>query len=327
VADSFKYHADHVGSLLKPDSLTAGDAVDAEIARVVTLQRDLGLSVITDGEFRRPNRVSVLLEAVQGLQHDERANEFYVTGPLRQTRRWAAHEVSYLKGLTSSALKITLPAPGMLAKQLFKPGVSEGAYRSVEDLGQALAAMIRVEIKALIADGIGYIQIDNSAYGASLNDSAQFERMLAADMEAVRDITHAPEICLALYVGRENAARAEFLEPMHFALMEKLFGSMPVDRFLLDVDDAATDFSALRFVPKDRVVALGLVSTRTTALETPDAVLDRIDLAAEHIDADNLALCPQSGFACLSNLFSASDQKRKLELTVSAATRFWGFGM
>jgi 5-methyltetrahydropteroyltriglutamate--homocysteine methyltransferase len=336
VADSFKYHADHIGSLLKPASLTAADTAaprsrseteNTEIAAVVTLQRDLGLSVITDGEFRRANPISLLLQAVQGLQHDEQGNELHAAGALRQTGRLTAHEVSYLKGLTSSALKITLPAPGMLAQQLFKPGASEGAYRNVEDLGQALAAMIRAEINALIADGIRYIQVDNSAYGTSFHDAAKFERMLAADIEALRNIARPPDVCLAFYVGRGKAARAEFLGPEHFALSEKLLGAMPVDRFLLDVDDAASDFSALRFVPKDRVVALGLISTRTTALEAPDAVLDRIDLAAQHIDADNLALCPQSGFACLSNRFTASDQKRKLELTVSAATRFWGFGM
>jgi 5-methyltetrahydropteroyltriglutamate--homocysteine methyltransferase len=232
-----------------------------------------------------------------------------------------------LKSLTSSALKIALPAPGMLAQQLFKPGVSLSAYQTVEDLGHALAAMIRAEINALIAEGVRYIQLDNTAYGSSFGDSARFDRLLAADTEALRDIARPPDVCLALYVGRGQAARAELFDPAHFALTEKLLGSMPADRFLLDVDDAAADFSALRAVPKDRVVALGLISTRSTALEAADAVLDRIDLAAEHMDADNLALCPQTGFAGLSSLFSASDQRRKLELTVSAATRFWGFGM
>jgi 5-methyltetrahydropteroyltriglutamate--homocysteine methyltransferase len=340
VADSFKYHADHVGSLLKPPALGVAAAImadaaaspsreeaeDAEIAGVVALQRDLGLSVITDGELRRPTPLSVLVDAVQGLKHDARSAQCDVTGPLRQTRRLTAHEVGFLKGLTSSALKIALPSPGMIAQQLFKPGVSEAPYQSVEDLGHALAAIIRAEIEALIAEGIRYIQIDTD-YGASFKDSAKFERMLAADIEALRDIARSPDVCLALYVGRGKAARTELFDQEHLTLTEKLLGSMPVDRFLLEVDDAAMDFSALRLVPKDRVVALGLISTRTTAPEAPDAVLDRIDLAAEHMDADNLALCPQTGFAYLSNLFSASDQKRKLELTVSAATRFWGFGM
>jgi 5-methyltetrahydropteroyltriglutamate--homocysteine methyltransferase len=335
MADTFIYRTDHIGSLLKPAALSAAEAAgvadleavqDREIAAAVTWQRDLGLSVVTDGEFRRAAPWSVLTRALSGL-HREGSRVVYVTAPLKARAPLAAHEAQFLKGLTGTPVKVCLPAPGMLAEQLFRAGSTETAYRSVSELGTALAQLIRAEILALIAGGVRYIQLDNCAYTAALADQARFERILAIDSQAVQGIERPDGVCVALYLGRGGAERSVLFEKGCAPQAERLLGSLDVDRFVLDIDEGVSDFSILRAVPKGRAVALGLVSTRSKTLENADSIVARIDKAAEHFEADSMALCPQTGFAGLENVFSIADQKRKLELTASAATRCWGFGM
>jgi 5-methyltetrahydropteroyltriglutamate--homocysteine methyltransferase len=334
VADTFKYRTDHVGSLLKPEALKRAQAdhaadfkakQDQEIAAAVAWQRDMSLAVVTDGEFARSSDTSILEAALDGLERQ--GGEVYVSGTLKARSRLAAREAQYLTSLTRTPIKVCLPAPGMLAENLFKPGVTEAAYRSVAELGLTLAGIIRGEIAALIADGVRYVQLDNGAYGNALPDPARFGRMLAADTEAVKGITRADGVCVALFVGRGGAERSALFDPRNTATAQRLLATLPVDRFVLDIDEAVSDFSVLRALPKERSVALGLISTGSRALETADSVMARIDKAAEHFDADNLALSPQTGFAGLDAVFSVADQKRKLELTASAATRYWGFGM
>ncbi len=321
MADTFKYRTDHVGSLLKPDALKQAEAAgaadleaaqDREIAAAVAWQRDMGMSVVTDGEFRRPPQ----------------GDEIYASGALKAPQRLAAREAQYLKSLTRTPIKVSLPAPGMLAEKLFfRPGVTDAAYGSASELGAALAQIIRGEIVSLIEDGVRYVQLDNGAYSQAFTDTARFERMLAADRLAVEDVTRTDGVCVALYVGRGTAERSTLFDSENAVAAQRLLSTLPVDRFVLDIDESVSDFSVLGAVPKERSVALGLISTRSKVLENADSILARIDKAAEHFDADNLALSPQTGFAGLGDVFSVADQKRKLELTASAATRFWGFGM
>jgi 5-methyltetrahydropteroyltriglutamate--homocysteine methyltransferase len=108
-----------------------------------------------------------------------------------------------------------------------------------------------------------------------------------------------------------------------------LFNDLHVDRFLLEYDtERAGGFEPLRFVPRDRVVMLGLVSTKTDRLERKDDLLRRIDEASRFIDVDQLALGPQCGFQSAANRDGASmtidDEKRKLELIVETAREVWG---
>lgn len=281
MANPWKFRADHVGSLLLPSGLADDASEDAAIKTAVAMQRDLGLNIVSDGQFRR---------------HGDALNA-------QLLRR----EVDYLKGIANVPFKIALPAPGALP-------AGEGAE-------------VRSHVEFLIAAGVRYVQLDNTAYASCLASggaAAEFDRILSSDIEALKGIGRPEGVVLALYVGRGAAARSALFDAEHRTLAERLLASLPVDRLVLEVDgDPGGDFAPLRAVPAGTAVALGLITTRDPKIEARDAVLDRLDAAAEFIDGDNLALCPQTGFAHLS--FSAEDQRRKLELVGSVATRFWGF--
>jgi 5-methyltetrahydropteroyltriglutamate--homocysteine methyltransferase len=303
--------ADHVGSLLRPADLTpfhsdtspgAKDQrrqlEDAAITRAVTLQRELGLSVVSDGEFRRDSATAMLAATLADVGAG--AGGSRVLDEARFLQNLLAQS-----GGSGAPFKITLPAASTLPSPL--------------------AARLRREVRALIAAGVPYIQIQATAYASCLAQSraADLDALLAADFAALEGLARPEEVRLALYVGRGAADRAGLFDEAHVAFAEKLLSSAPVDRFVLEVDEDTTDFSALRHVPKHKSVALGLLGTRTAQLEERDAVLDRLDQATAHIEGDFLAVCPQTGFA--DSGLSEDDQRRKLELIVSISTRYWGF--
>jgi 5-methyltetrahydropteroyltriglutamate--homocysteine methyltransferase len=293
------YRADHVGSLLRPVELASLPAAqreelaDAAIKRVVTLQRELGLSVVSDGELRRTDPTSPLHDAVVGRVLDEARFLQSLLGPSA--------------GAARVPFKVTLPAPSTVPARL------AGSWRAA--------------LEALIVDGVNYIQLQNTEYARRLAESAAaapLDALLAADRAALEGLARPAEVRLALYVGRGAAARTGLFDTANAPFAEKLFSTVPVDRFVVEVDDDPSGgFAALKHVPKGTSVALGLVSTRTPKLEERDPILDRLDLAADHIDGDFLAVCPQSGFA--GSGFSEDEQRRKLELIVSISTRYWGF--
>jgi 5-methyltetrahydropteroyltriglutamate--homocysteine methyltransferase len=305
MANPGMYRADHIGSLLRPAELASlpADApaaqreelADAAIKRLVTLQRELGLSIVSDGELRRTDPTSPLHDAGVGRARilDEARFLHSLLGPST--------------GAARVPFKVALPAPSTVP--------------------QRLAGSLRTALEALIADGVNYIQLQNTEYARCLADSAAaapLEALLAADRAALEGLARPAEVRLALYVGRGAAARVGLFDTANAPFAEKLFSTVPVDRFVLEVDDDPSDgFAALKHVPKAKSVALGLVSTRTPKLEQRDPILDRLDQAADCMEGDFLAVCPQSGFA--GSGFSEDEQRRKLELIVSISTRYWGF--
>lgn len=308
MANPGMYRADHIGSLLLPKELEQlrsnapqaekaqrQEMEDAAIKRAVALQREIGLSIVSDGEFRRDSRASLLADAVSA-------------------RMLIHEEVSFLQSLLAPStgasrvpFKITLPAPSALSTQM--------------------AGRLRSEVQALIAVGVNYIQIQNTGYSQRLTQSGsttELDDMISADIAALDGLMRPADVCVALHVGRGAATRVGLFDEANAPFAERLFSTMPVDRFVLEVDDDPTGgFSVLRHVPNGRSVALGLISARTKKLEDRDAILDRLDEAAGHIDGDRLAVCPQGGFA--DSGLSEDDQRRKLELIVSISTRYWGF--
>jgi 5-methyltetrahydropteroyltriglutamate--homocysteine methyltransferase len=155
-----------------------------------------------------------------------------------------------------------------------------------------------------------------------------FEDSLAADRAALTGVQR-QGVTLGMHLCRGNSRSRWFTEGGYDPIAEKLFGTLSVDRFLLEYDtERAGGFAPLRFVPRGRTVVLGLVTTKEPQLESPDALLRRIDEASRYVPVEDLAISPQCGFASVAagNRLSLEDQRRKLELVVATARKVWGGG-
>ncbi len=347
-----KARAEFAAGRLDAEALRTAE--DAAIRDVLALQQESGIDVLTDGEFRRSDFRAGLADAVDGMHSDQGGSVWhsaagdrkipvkiwYVDGKLHQRRRLTEHEVGFLRANTNQPAKVTLIAPGFMAGRSFKQGVTDRFYSSVRELADEIVAITRREIEALLADGVQYIQIDNPGYAyfldrknreklkaAGQDPEQAFADMLATDLAAIKDVKKPAGCCIGLHVCRGNNASFWLNEGDYEPIAEKLF-NLPVDRFLLEYDDERSGgFEPLRFVPKDKVVVLGMISTKTPVLEHVDTLLDRIDAAAEIMDPDNLAISPQCGFATHAeggNSITIEQERRKLQLVASVARRYWG---
>jgi 5-methyltetrahydropteroyltriglutamate--homocysteine methyltransferase len=202
------------------------------------------------------------------------------------------------------------------------------------------ANIIGDELAALVADGVPYVQLDNPHYPDYISDDRRAQwRSLGVDPEAaLREDIAADNASLAR-VDRSRAVVGMHLcrgnGPMgrwHTAggyerIAEQVFGGIDVDRFLLEYDsERAGGFEPLRFMPRGKIVVLGLITTKSAVLESQDEILRRIEEASRYVPIEELALSPQCGFAStlVGNPLTGDDQRRKLELVVETARKVWG---
>ena len=361
------YRAEHVGSLLRPAELLAARASYAEgkltepelraiedraILAALGKQRGVGLDVYTDGEMRRGSWLTDMAEAVDGFVASR--VDMHWKGPdggtegstanvagakLKKVRKMTGLEVPFLKKTSPGPYKVTLPAPSNFVIASYKPGVTDKFYPTHGDLLEDLVAIVRDEIEWLISEGVTYIQMD-APYYSHYFDPAQRERAKAEGRDPDRELEEAirgdnaaiagvnrDDVTLALHVCRGNSRSRWYTEGGYDAIAEKLFGSLDVDRFLLEYDsERAGSFTPLRLMPKTKRVVLGLVTTKEPRLESQDDLVRRIEEASRYVPLERLALSPQCGFASVAagNLLTGDDQWRKLELVVSTARKVWG---
>jgi 5-methyltetrahydropteroyltriglutamate--homocysteine methyltransferase len=363
---STPYRADQVGSFLRPKELlearAEGDAArlreleEQHILRVLAKQKELGFDVFTDGELRRKNFMSDFTDAVEGFDMGDAVARKWdaskqeagtvssvtgiVTAKLRQTRRLTGHELEFLKKHSPGAIKMTLPSATQFPAISYKAGASDKAYQDRSALLWDIVDIMKKELAGLASEGVKYIQIDAPRYSyymdpkwrdwirseMKMDPDAALEEAIEAD-NACLAAARRKGVTLAMHLCRGNNRSHWYAEGGYDAIAEKLFGSMNVDRFLLEYDDARSGtFEPLRLVPKTKTVVLGLVSSKVAALENEDALAARIEQAARHFPMENLALSPQCGFASTmeGNLLSEEDQWRKLRLVVETARRVWG---
>jgi 5-methyltetrahydropteroyltriglutamate--homocysteine methyltransferase len=226
------------------------------------------------------------------------------------------------------------------ASQLWRAGVTDQFYPSRQAFVDEIGDMLRREIDALIADGVSYIQLDSLHYVERVADAtirprmiaegedpdAYLDQLIAAD-NTVLDRARQGGVMVGLHMCRGNNRSAWHAEGSYEPVAEKAFGQLHVDRFLLEYDtERAGGFEPLRFMPKNKMVALGLVSSKEPELESVDLLRRRIDEAAQYVPMENLALCPQCGFASTApgNLLTWDEQRRKLELVAETARKVWG---
>ncbi|MBV9503740.1 MAG: methionine synthase [Acidobacteriia bacterium] len=362
----FPYRADHVGSLLRPPDLLKAfndpdlspgrlkEIEDEQILRVLARQQDLGFKIFTDGEFRRRGFMSDFYESVEGLDSGSEIQRTWkgvavptsrrltgvVVSKIRQRRRLARHEVEFLQQQSPGDIKMTLPSANQFPAIAYKKGVSERAYGSYSEFLQDIVPIIRSEIRALLSEGVKYIQIDAPRYSYYIDPkwrSYVKDEMGRDPEEALDEAIRADNACLegarradtivAIHLCRGNNRSQWYAEGGYDPIAEKLFSELQVDAFLLEYEsERAGTFEPLRFVPRDKAVVLGLVSSKMAAMETQEQLVRRIEEAARYVPLENLALSPQCGFASTmeGNLLTEDEQWRKLELVTQTARAVWG---
>ena len=367
----FKYRADHVGSLLRPREILDARAnpdvspvelkeiEDRHILRVLQRQKDAGLKIFTDGEFRRHGFMSDFYESVDGLdQGDDVARRWQgaatapaavrsnlgvlhgvVTAKIHQRKRLTSHELGFLKQNSPGDVKMTLPTANQFPAIMYKKGVSERAYPTRSDFLWDIVPVIQSEIQALAREGVKYIQVDAPRYSYYIDPKwrAYVKDEMGLDPEqALDEAIRADNACLegarrdgvtfAIHLCRGNNRSHWYAEGGYDPIAEKLFNQLDVDAFLLEYEsERAGTFEPLRFVPKDKVVVLGLVSSKLPELEAQAQLMRRIEEASRYVSVDTLALSPQCGFASnmQGNLISEEEQWRKLQLVVETARQVW----
>jgi 5-methyltetrahydropteroyltriglutamate--homocysteine methyltransferase len=361
------FRADHVGSLLRPAELLAAraantpaerlkDLEDRHIRRVLAMQQALGFEIFTDGELRRRNFMSDFTDAVDGFDLGDAVARSWdaassaapqassvagiVTSKLRQARRLTGHEIPFMTAHSPGAIKITLPSATQFPAIAYKRGVTDRAYPTHSALLWDIVEIMKTELATLAGEGVRYIQIDAPRYSyyidpkwrdyikteMGLDPDASLDEAIRAD-NACFASARRDGITLAIHLCRGNNRSHWYAEGGYDAIADKLFGTMAVDRFLLEYDDARSgSFEPLRFVPRGRTVVLGLVSSKRPQLESKNELARRIEDASRYVPLEDLALSPQCGFASTmeGNLLTEDDQWAKLRLVAETAREVWG---
>jgi 5-methyltetrahydropteroyltriglutamate--homocysteine methyltransferase len=245
-------------------------------------------------------------------------------------------EYRFAKGVAKKPVKVTLIGPDRIG-QRFAHEESRSVYADSDAFLADVVAIERQMIAEVVAEGCRYVQVDAPGYTAYVDEpslaamrergedpSRNFERSLIADAALLEGFD---EITFGIHLCRGNQNSMWHREGHYDAIAERLFNTLPHQRFLLEYDSPrAGTFAPLRYVPKGKVCVLGLVSTKIPELETIDDLRRRIDEAARYLPLEQLALSPQCGFASdvVGNRITEDDQKRKLELVVQTARMVWG---
>jgi len=349
-AEVLQARADLAAGKITADQLRAVE--DKAITSAVAKQRLIGLSVVTDGEIRRDSWLSDMARAVDGFtsskallewhgpggaQEESKAN--LVGAKLKKRKQLNADETPFLKSIAKEPVKVTLPAPSCFVQASFRDGVTDKVYKDRLDMLADVVEIVRDEIQWLISQGVEYVQLDAPLYSYYF-DPVQREKMkasgkdpdkllqqvVAGDNSALRGIPR-ENVTLGLHICRGNNRSRWYTEGGYDAIAETLFGGLDVDRFLLEYDTARSGgFEPLRLVPGNKMVVLGLVSSKEKALESSEDLERRIEQATQFLPLDRLALSPQCGFASTAegNLLSEDDQWAKLKLVVETAGTVWG---
>jgi len=326
---------------------------DAAIRDVVKFQEDLGLEGITDGEFRRTYFHVDFLEQLGGVEVRQGAMSkfhgkagdvgfappvMHVVSKLKHEKPIQLADFEYVKSVTKKLPKVTIPSPTMLHFRGGRQAISKEAYPDLEGFYADITACYREELKQLAGAGCRYVQLDdtNLAYlcdpkmreGAKQrgDDPDWLPHRYAGLINA--SIAGRPrDMTVCIHLCRGNFKSAWVAEGGYEPVAEALFGSMNVDGYFLEYDDARSgDFSPLRFVPKGKIVVLGLITTKLGELEKKDDIKRRIDAAAKFVPLEQLALSPQCGFSSTvhGNEIMRDAQAAKLKLVIETAREVWG---
>jgi 5-methyltetrahydropteroyltriglutamate--homocysteine methyltransferase len=359
------FRADHVGSLLRPaaiheararrakgeiDAAALKAVEDREIERVIQREEAVGLQSITDGEFRRSWWHLDFLWGLDGIEKyvmdggiafsgmQTRAEGARVNGKLGFSGHAMLDHFRFLKAHTSRTAKITIPSPSALYGRTGRAAVPERVYPDLDAFWADIGAAYAKAVRAFYDAGCRYLQLDE-VFLAMLCDQKYI-----ANAKARGDDPHGLALRFADAINAAaDAAPADMTITMHLCrgnykstfqgsggyepVAQVLFERIRVHGYFMEYDtDRAGGFEPLARVPRDRMVVLGLVTTKTGELESKDALKRRIDEAAKYVPMEQLCLSGQCGFASTEegNVLTEDDQWKKLERIVEVAREVWG---
>jgi 5-methyltetrahydropteroyltriglutamate--homocysteine methyltransferase len=315
------------------------------------MQEEIGLPVVTDGEFRRGSYWGRLVERTEGLEvrpalirfRDDHGHEVdftapYAVAPLRRTRALALDEFVFLRAVASVIPKITLPAPSTMHFLRFTDFAAPAAYGDVERYFADLVAVFAQEIADLVAAGCRYLQLDEIAVALLCDPSIRArvagsggdpDGLVDRYIDAINGAVAAcpADVVVGVHMCRGNFKGNYLADGGYESVAERFFVRTRANHFLLEYDTPrAGDFAPLRFVPAGKGVVLGLISSKVPALESLDNLRRRLDEATRYMALERLAISPQCGFAssAAGNPLDEADERAKLRLVVDAARAIWG---
>lgn len=326
---------------------------DDAIREIVRFQEDLGFKGVTDGEFRRTYFHVDFLTQLDGVEEEggiqvkfhRQDGELDYAPPVMKVKSKVHHarpiqkaDFEFLKSVSSETPKVTIPSPTMLHFRGGRNAVDASVYPELDAFYDDVATAYAAEIASLAEAGCTYLQLDdtNLAYlcdptlrestRARGDDPDELPRQYARWInDCIKNKPDSMTVCVHLCRGNFQSAWAA--EGGYEPVAEVLFNELKVDGYFLEYDDDRSgDFRPLRFVPKDKTVVLGLVTTKLGALESKDDVKRRIDEAAAFMPLEQMALSPQCGFSSTShgNDILVEQQADKLRLVREVAEDVWG---
>ena len=333
---------------------TLTTAENAAIREAVALQEAVGLQGITDGEMRRKSWHMDFLMQFSGLASEGKAlpvtfhgksgelfftrPDLAVTSPVKRPRPIFVEGFTFLRSLVSRTAKLTMPSPPMLLTQVGQPNIDRRVYPDLDRFADDTAAAYRAEIADLYAAGCRYLQLDDVSLAYLCDDAMRAEgkargddpdRQLALSVRMVREVLRDKprDLTVCTHLCRGNFRSSWRAQGGYERVAETVFTQMPYDGFFLEFDDARSgDFAPLRHVPRTTRVVLGLVTSKTGALERKDDLKRRLDEAARYLPLDQLGVSPQCGFSSTveGNDIGVEQQRAKLALCVETAGEVWG---
>ena len=343
-------HRDHLAGKIARDALRA--LQDKAIREVVALQEEIGLRSITDGEFRRTTYLSEFLNPIgvellprkspDLIYHDDHgatapATYAVVSGKIKWRGSVNVEPFAFLKSITKGTPKVTISAPTQVHFFAGTSGISKTAYPDIALFWDDMVAAYHAELAALGQAGCTYVQIDETCIPKLADPAIQdvmkqrgwdWRALIASYVEVMnRIIGGAPQgMTIAVHHCRGNNAGMWQAQAGYEAVAEIMFGTLEAKAYLLEFDsERAGDFSSLRFMPKDKIAVLGLVSTKSNRIESGDELKRRIEEASKFMPLERLCLGPQCGFSCG---FAGSDltydsELKKLGRIVEVARVVW----
>lgn len=352
-AELKKLRNDRAAGKISPEQLRSAE--DAAIRRIVAQEEQVGLQSITDGEFRREDfYTDFFVRGLGGVEVRQEATVAYfvdhegrkipvpwtqVVSRLQWRKPIYAEHFQFLSSLTKRTPKVTVPSPIILHFTCGEVAIREAAYPEIDLFWADIIDAYQKEMRSLYDVGCRYMQVDDPPMATLCNQ--KFQAMMKSRGD---DPDHAlnelypeiinrafanrpPDLHLAMHLCRGNNQSGWFGEGGYDPVAEVLFNKIDVDSYFLEYETArAGGFEPLRFVPKNKTVVLGLVSSKLPQLESKDMLKRRIDEAAKYVDIDQLSLSPQCGFASSTegNRLTEEEQMAKLRLVVEVANEVWG---